>query len=477
MLSLDDYLALDATALGAGIAAGDFSATEVTQCAVERAQAVNPSLNAIIHTDYDGAQERSKTSNPSQSPLSGVPFLIKDLSPTAGLPVNFGSALFKDTVAQQNAKIVQRYADAGLNFLGKTNTPEWGLTLTTEPTLSGACRNPWSLSHSTGGSSGGAAAAVASGIVPAAHASDGGGSIRIPAANCGLFGLKPSRGLTVIEGTLAECWSGFSVGHVVSQTVRDSAAFLDLITLRDHGLFANPLLNCSDGHFTQCLAPAELNPLRIALVDSHPTGETLAPEVQEALRVAVRLLENLGHRVERCSHPADHAEAGVAMSKIIGTHVLQSIKPRLDALGLSLDEAPVELSTKVMAKGGAKVSAADYVAARDTLSAIQQKMSEFHADYDIVVSPVLSLAPAPLGWLDMNAADMQDYARKFREYSGFTALYNGTGAPSMSVPLHQSSAGLPIGVMFSADWGKDALLLRLAQQLEQAAPWPRRAPL
>ena len=165
------------------------------------------------------------------------------------------------------------------------------------------------------------------------------------------------------------------------------------------------------------------------------------------------------------------------MSKIIGTHVLQSIKPRLDALGLSLDEAPVELSTKVMAKGGAKVSAADYVAARDTLSATQQKMSEFHADYDIVVSPVLSLAPAPLGWLDMNAADMQDYARKFREYSGFTALYNGTGAPSMSVPLHQSSSGLPIGVMFSADWGKDALLLRLAQQLEQAAPWPRRAPL
>lgn len=477
MLNLEDYLALDAIALGAGIAAGEFSAAEVTECAVARAQAVNPALNAIIHSDYDTARERARTQSLGQSPLAGVPFLIKDLSPAAGLPVNFGSALFKDHVAQQHAKIVQRYADAGLNILGKTNTPEWGLTLTTEPVLSGACHNPWHLSHSTGGSSGGAAAAVASGIVPAAHASDGGGSIRIPAANCGLFGLKPSRGLTVIEGSLAECWSGFSVGHVVSQTVRDSAAFLDLITLSGHGLFANPLPHCTPDHFTQCLSPGELQPLRIALVDSHPTGETIAPEVQEALKVAGRLLEELGHTVEITAHPADHAEAGAAMSKIIGTHVLQSLKPRLESLGLGLDEAPVELSTKVMAKGGAKVSAVDYVAARDTLSETQQTMSEFHRHYDIVVSPVLSLPPAPLGWLDMNAADMQDYARKFREYSGFTALYNGTGAPSMSVPLHQSQAGLPIGVMFSAEWGQDALLLQLARQLEQAAPWPRRAPL
>ena len=477
MLGLDDYLALDATALGAGIAAGDFSSAEVTSCAIERAQQINPALNAIIHSDYDAAQERAHTLSAAQSPLAGVPFLIKDLSPAAGLPVNFGSALFKDTVAAQNAKIVQRYADAGLNFLGKTNTPEWGLTLTTEPVLSGPCLNPWSLSHSTGGSSGGAAAAVAAGIVPAAHASDGGGSIRIPAANCGLFGLKPSRGLTVIEGTLAECWSGFSVGHVVSQTVRDSAAFLDLVTLSEHGLFANPLLNCPRDHFTQALTAAPLKPLRVALVNSHPGGEVIADEVQNALTSAGQLLESLGHSVEVLTHPADHAEAGAAMSKIIGTHVLQSIKPRLDALGLSLDEAPVELSTKVMAKGGAKVSAADYVAARDSLCATQNRMSEFHATYDVIVSPVLSLPPAPLGWLDMNAEDMQDYARKFREYSGFTALYNGTGAPSMSVPLHRSSEGLPIGVMFSADWGQDALLLQLAQQLEQAAPWQRRAPI
>jgi amidase len=255
MLSTQDYLALDAVALGNGISRGEFSAFEVTQCAIDRAREVNPSLNAIVYEDYEAALELAASPNENNSSLlAGVPFLIKDLSPAAGLPVTFGSALFKGFIAKSNAKIVQRYVDAGLTILGKTNTPEWGLTLTTEPVLTGACRNPWHLEHSTGGSSGGAAAAVAAGIVPAAHASDGGGSIRIPAANCGLFGLKPSRGLTTIEGTLAECWSGLSVGHVVSQTVRDSAAFLDLISLRGNGLFANPLLaseskNDFDGFF------------------------------------------------------------------------------------------------------------------------------------------------------------------------------------------------------------------------------------
>jgi len=482
MLSKEDYLTLDAVALGEGIARGDFSALEVNQCAVERAQEINPALNAIVHEGYDAALARVTAASPNNSsPLAGVPFLIKDLSPAAGLPACFGSALFKDFIAQDNAKIVQRYVDAGLNILGKTNTPEWGLTLTTEPVLTGACRNPWQLTHSTGGSSGGAAAAVAAGIVPAAHASDGGGSIRIPAANCGLFGLKPSRGLTTIEGTLAECWSGLSVGHVVSQTVRDSAAFLDLITLTAHDLFANPLLAQqtvgANPSFSDALKQAPPAKLRIALVTTHPTGELIDTEVLAGVRAAGKLLESLGHSVEEQPHPADHSRAASAMSKIIGTHVLQSIQPRLDSLGLSLDEAPVELSTKVMAKGGAKVTASDYVKARDSLRRLELAMHAFHQTVDIIVSPVLSKPPAPLGWLNMNSNDLKDYASKFSQYSGFTAFYNGTGAPSMSVPLHSTSAGLPIGIQMSADWGQDALLLKLAAQLEGAAPWPRRAPL
>ena len=482
MLSTQDYLALDAVALGDGISRGEFSAFEVTQCAIDRAREVNPRLNAIVYENYEAALKFAASPNKnSSSLLAGVPFLIKDLSPVAGLPATFGSALFKGFIAKSNAKIVKRYVDSGLTILGKTNTPEWGLTLTTEPVLTGACRNPWHLEHSTGGSSGGAAAAVAAGIVPAAHASDGGGSIRIPAANCGLFGLKPSRGLTTIEGTLAECWSGLSVGHVVSQTVRDSAAFLDLISLRGNGLFANPLLvseskNGFDGFF-EGLRQAAPTRLRIALITTHPTGEEIDPEVLAGVRAAGQLLENLGHSVEEQAHPADHALAGAAMSKIIGTHVLQSIKPRLDSLGLSLDEAPVELSTKVMAKGVAKVSASDYVTARDHLRKLELDMHSFHKSVDIIVSPVLSKPPAPLGWLDMNSNDLKDYASKFSQYSGFTAFYNGTGAPSMSVPLHRSITGLPIGIQMSADWGQDALLLRLAAQLEDALPWTRRAPL
>ncbi len=480
MLSIEEYLEIDAIGLGEGIARGDYSAQEVNQCAVERARSINPAINAIIHEDYETALKRASTIDSNASPLGGVPFLIKDLSPVAGLPVNFGSALFKDNVADKNSHIVQRYIEAGLNILGKTNTPEWGLTLTTEPTLNGPSHNPWNLKYSTGGSSGGAAAAVAAGIVPAAHASDGGGSIRIPAANCGLFGLKPSRGLTVIEDRLAECWSGFSVGHVVSQTVRDSAAFLDLIINDNTGLFANPaksLATVTPTNFTDALIEPINRPLRIALVTTHPTGESIDQEVIAAVHKAGALLEQLGHHIEERPHPADHATAGAAMTKIIGVHVLQSIKPRLDQLGLSLDEAPVELSTKVMAKGGAKVSASDYIEARDQLHAVEMLMHDFHTQIDVIVSPVLSMTPAPLGWLDMNANDVQDYARKFREYSGFTAFYNGSGAPSMSVPLHSTDAGLPIGVMMSADWGHDALLLKLAAQLEQASPWPRRAPI
>ena len=475
MLTSEDYLAHDAVGLAEGIQRGDFSASEVTRCAVDRAQATNPQLNAIIHEDFDAALARSETPAQQRSALDGVPFLIKDLSPVAGLPVNFGSALFKDYRAAENSKIVQRYADAGLNFLGKTNTPEWGLTLTTEPALSGACRNPWNTEHSTGGSSGGAAAAVAAGIVPAAHASDGGGSIRIPAANCGLFGHKPSRGLTVIEGTLAECWSGLSVGHVVSQTVRDSAAFLDLITLKENGLFANPALGQAATESFAATLHLPQSAVRVALVTTHPTGETIDPEVLIGVRAAGALLEQLGHHVEEREPPVDHVSAGVAMSKIIGTHVLQSIKPKLDELGIDLNDAPVELSTKVMAKGGQKVSASAYVAARDTLRAAELEMQAFHQTVDVIVSPVLSLPPAPLGWLDMNASDMQDYATKFRQYSGFTAFYNGTGAPSMSVPLHRTQSGLPVGILMSAGWGQDALLLRLAAQLESAAPWQRRA--
>ena len=277
MLTQQEYLALDATAMSGGLKNGDFTSSELIASAIEQARKVNPSVNALTGECYEQAQrnavEQDQTKE-SHSAVAGLPFLIKDLTPLAGLLQSNGSRLYQGFVAAQNAAIVQEYLDAGLIVLGKTNTPEFGLTLTTEPVANGATRNPWNPDYSTGGSSGGAAAAVAAGIVPVAHATDGGGSIRIPAACCGLFGLKPSRGLTAIENELGDCWSGMSVGHVVSRSVRDSALFLDVIRLHKAKLFPKPT---TPAQFATGIdtPPGRLN---IAMQTQHPFGETIDSE-------------------------------------------------------------------------------------------------------------------------------------------------------------------------------------------------------
>ena len=242
-LSASDYQAMDGLALAAGLRRGDFSSAELLATAIALAEQHNPALNAIVSERFEAARQEAAQHDATGGEthaLAGLPFLIKDLSACQGLPHSYGSALFRDHVAAADCALVARYRQAGLVFLGKTNTPEFGLTITTEPALHGATRNPWQPEYSVGGSSGGAAAAVAAGIVPVAHATDGGGSIRIPAACCGLFGLKPSRGLTVIDADLSQCWSGLSVGHVLSRTVRDSAAFLDLARLEQALVFPRP---------------------------------------------------------------------------------------------------------------------------------------------------------------------------------------------------------------------------------------------
>lgn len=478
MLTNSEYLNLDAMDLASGLRNKDFTSSEVMQAAVTRAREVNPRLNAINIENFEQAtaQAQAFDNDPAgcqQSPLAGLPFLIKDLSPVKGLANSFGSNLFKDHIATNNSNIVRRYLDAGLIIMGKTNTPEWGLTLTTEPAANGATRNPWNLSYSTGGSSGGAAAAVAAGILPVAHATDGGGSIRIPAANCGLVGLKPSRGLTAIENEIGACWSGMSVGHVVSQTVRDSAAFLDVITLNQPHLFPMPVRS---GSFTENLAGSP-GRLRIGLQLQHPLGQEIHPDCHDAVLKAAKYCENLGHEVVEISHPVNYKATTSAMGKLISTHVYQSVRERLKELGLSIEESPMEESTKLMATVGKDVKAADYIAALDVLKTAESTMADFHNHCDIIISPVLNLPPAELGWLDMNSNDLREYGERFKQYSGFTALYNGTGQPSLSLPLHMTASGLPIGVMFTGAWGSDSLLLQLAKQLESAQPWPRHAPL
>jgi amidase len=468
-----DYLGKDAVALSAGIRAGDYSVSEVTQCAINRAEQVEPSIHSIVTKNYEQALENAKAldNNPEllqKSNLAGFPFLIKDLSTVKGLPATFGSKLFKGTIAERSSNIVQKYLDAGLNVFGLTNTPEFGLTLTTEPTANGITRNPWNLEYSTGGSSGGAAAAVAAGISPVAHATDGGGSIRIPAACCGLFGLKPSRGLTAIEKKLGDSWSGMSVGHVVSQTVRDSAAFLDIIKLDQASLFPLPSAPKS---FLEELS-TETESLKIGLQLSHPLNQTIDEDCLEGLKKAGALCESLGHRVEEITHPLEYGPIVSAMSKLINTHIFQRVNARVEELGIDLSEADVEQSTRIVASLGSKVSTADFLAARDLIYAAEFAMAEFHKSYDIILSPVLAKTPAKLGWLDMNSADMKEYTQRFRQYSGYTSLYNGTGQPSMSVPLHRTAEEIPVGIMFTGAWGSDMQLLRLAKQLEQVQPWP-----
>tara|TARA_B110000858_G_scaffold198514_1_gene266039 strand:- start:54186 stop:55634 length:1449 start_codon:yes stop_codon:yes gene_type:complete len=479
MLKYSAYAQLDGIAAADGIRNKQFTSAELTACAIERANEVNPRLNAIVHECFESAQEQAMRidNNPKllqKSRVAGLPFLIKDLAEVQGFATSFGSALYENYVSSQHSKIVAKYIQAGLPILGKTNTPEFGLTLTTESRANGPCRNPWNLDYSTGGSSGGAAAAVAAGIVPVAHASDGGGSIRIPASCCGLFGIKPSRGLTVVGDSLNESWGGMSVGHVLSRSVRDSAAFLDVIKLDHSHLYPLPT---SPHSFYDSIheTSARTRKLRIAVQFDHPTGETVDKDCALAIRKAVKLCESLGHHVEEAAHPVDHSLTSRAMTRMINTYLYQSVARRAEELQLPLEECPLEASTLSLVKRGKAVSAAAYVDARNCLIAAEQQLQIFHQQYDVIIQPVLSKVPAKLGWLDMDSDDLKAYGSRFNAYSGFTALANGTGQPSMSVPMHLAESNLPVGALFTAAWGDDATLLQLATQLEHAAPWQQLA--
>ena len=478
--SVNEYSSLDAIAIAEGIRKKYFSVKEIMLIAVEKAKKVNPKINAIVANEYEKAIARADTININSSNLAGVPFLIKDLTPYQSLPVRYGSRIKPSKQNEPNAEIVDQYIGAGLNIFGKTNTPERGLTITTEPKSFGPCCNPWNLARSTGGSSGGAAAAVAAGIVPAAHATDGGGSIRIPSSCCGLFGLKPSRGLTVTQPNLAECWSGLSVGNVVSRTVRDSAAFLDLIRRHTHSLFPLPLPINGDTKSKSYFydqSKNELKAIKIAVVKTHPTGEKIQPEVLSAIDSMAKRCSELGHYVEELEHPVNHSPVAEAASKVISTHIYQSMQGQIENFEPDVDTSQLELSTKIMAKRGRKVTADEYVRARDIMTLAEMTMKKFHNNYDIVLSPVLTSPPVPLGWLNMDSDNTKEYAERFAQYSGFCALYNATGAPSMSVPAAVGTDNLPIGALFSACNGEDLLLLRLASQLERAFPWTLLAPI
>ena len=472
MSGIKDYDRYDALELAKLVRTRELSAVEVLDEAIARAEAVNPRLNAIVSKSYDDARAQAGKTLPD-TPLAGVPFLIKDITYQRGLACSSGSRLFADFVPDHDSELVARYRTAGLLLFGRTSTPEFGLNVSTESVLLGVCRNPWNLQKTTGGSSGGAGAAVAAGIIPAAHATDGGGSIRIPAACCGLVGLKPTRARTPLGPDVGEGWGGMSIGHVVSRTVRDSAAFLDAT----HGpATGDPYYAPTfDGSFLAQCADAPRR-LKIAVDTNALTGVPTHPDCVEAVRRAAKLCESLGHTVEEASPQFDRLTFRLATGVVVSANVANSVDARLAVLGRKLAPDDIETNTRATVEYGRSIAAPRYAAAMQTIHQTGRAVARFHQTYDVMLTPTLVAPPVSIGWLDTMNLDVATFGDRFSRFWGYTNLQNATGQPAISLPLHWNAEGLPIGVQFAAAFGADLLLLQLATQLERAQPWFDRRP-
>ena len=461
----------DAIGLAARIRAGEISAREAAEEAIARIERDDARLNAVVGRRFEEALAEIDAGLP-EGLLSGVPFLVKDLGTrVAGLPATGGSRLFADDVADADSELVRRYKRAGLVVLGVTNTPELGLNASTESQLHGPARNPRDPGRSTGGSSGGSAAAVAAGLVPAAHATDGGGSIRIPAAMCGLVGLKPSRGRSTGSpdaGTLA---APVSVAHAVTTTIRDSAALLDVIAGPLPGeAFAAP---APVGSFLDAVR-REPGPLRIGLATRARGGVDLDSSCRDAVLRTAELCQELGHRVEEMTPAFDVADVGATSGVLMGADLAVSVEDRLAELGRELRPEDLEPFTHVLLDHYRGLSGTDVHRALRRAQEIGWEVGTAFTSYDVLLTPTLPAPTPPLGMLDTTRPEtLYEHGST---YSAWTSVFNVTGMPALSLPLGVDPDGLPVGVQFVADLGQEALLISLGAQVEQAAPWTRHAP-
>lgn len=498
-LSFEEYVKHDATALAELVRAGEVTPGELLETAIARADAVNPHLNAIVTPLYDKGRAMANQL-PETGPFRGVPFLLKDLEfEWAGTPMKSGCKGYKNYVSTTDSELIKRLKAAGLVFFGKTNTPEFGLTPYTESTLYGPARNPWKTTHSPGGSSGGSAVAVASGIVPAATASDGGGSIRIPASCCGLFGLKPSRGRITLGPRYGELWNGAVTAHALTRSVRDSARLLDVVA---GGPSYRPLPGDPYG-----IAPPvrpfadevnrEPGSLRIAYAtQALMPSQTIDPVCIKAVQETARLLESLGHTVEEVPLPYEKTLVTQAFFLSVLSETAATLRDLGTYLGRPVRRDDVELNTWAQARLAEGFSAADAAYQKRRWNTLNRSMGQLHETYDLFLTPTLPRPPIAIGTFQNTDAEkrllklvdslgglkymngtktVNDLAERSLGYISFAVITNMTGQPSMSVPLYWSnegsSAGLPIGVMFAARQGDEATLLRLAGQLEQERPW------
>jgi amidase len=470
---VNDLATLDALAQAELVSTGAITPPEMVEAAINRIERVNPRLNCIIAPLYEQAVATASAELPA-GPFTGVPFLLKDLIATyAGAPMTEGSKLLALHVPDHDSELVRRMKAIGLVIVGKTNTPEFGILGTTEPELFGPTRNPWDTKRMVGGSSGGSAAAVAAAIVPMAHANDGGGSIRIPASCCGVFGFKPTRARNPLGPDRGDLISGLVAEHAVTRSVRDSAALLDATAGPDLGdpYWAPP----ADGPF---LAEVQKDPreLRIAFSSESPTATPVHGDCVEAVRDAAALCEELGHRVEDAKPALDPERLAEVIDVVWTSGIAASIEGWGRTLSKAVEEDDVEPLTWAVYERGREKTAAAYLLAVGELQRMARNIGRFHDDYDLWLTPTVSSPPLPLGRFDSVPENRLRGYERDAEFCPFTPIQNCTGQPAMSVPLWWNDDGLPVGVHFAARFGDDATLFRLAGQLERARPWAKRRP-
>lgn len=469
---MTDLDRLDATALAELVRTKQATPLELVEHAIGRIEKLNPALNAVVTPMFDSARDAARKPLGS-GPFAGVPFLVKDiLAAVDGVRYTSGSRMLADFVAHEDSVLVERLRAAGFIFVGKTNVPEFGFLPTTEPVLFGPCKNPWNLAHSTGGSSGGSSAAVAARMVPAAHANDGGGSIRIPAACCGLFGLKPTRGRNSLGPALGDVMGGLVAEHAVTLSVRDSAAILDATHGPSIGdpYFAVPPLR-------PFVEEARTRPgkLRIGVSARPISGVDVHPDCVAALDDAKKLLAELGHDVvERDVFlPADMFMEAFSVLWTAGAAATLDGLALLTGRKASPDN--VEPMSWALAEAGRQRGAHEYLISISILQRLSREWAKQRADLDVLVTPTLARPPAPLGSFDVPDNPLAGLFLA-AEYAPFTPLQNMTGEPAANVPLFWNAHGLPVGVQLVGRYGDEATLLRLSAQLEEARPWASRVP-
>ncbi|MFC8128786.1 amidase [Streptomyces sp. NPDC057302] len=473
-MRVGEYVSFDAVGLAELVARGDVTPAELQTAAREAAQAVDPRINAIVET-WQADDEPA----PGSTPLAGVPFLVKDIGvAVAGRRMELGSRLAAGHIARGDSALMRRFRRAGLVTFGRTATPEMAYSITTEPTLYGPVRNPWNVGHSAGGSSGGAGAAVAAGVVPLAHGTDAAGSLRIPAAYNGLFGLKPTRGRVSMGPDADEVFSGLAVQGGVSRTVRDSAALLDQIRGPEPG---DPYFAGEPSRPYAAEVTRHPGALRIGVLAQAWGGRRTTAPVADALSRTVRLLESLGHRVEEAE-----VELGVgweefvlAGARLMAANLAASVDELAAAFHRPVDSSTLEQTTLVGYHYGQRVSGPQFVGALAVRNRVARSLARGFDAHDVLLTPTLPELPMPLGAYGegAEALDGLGWIDRLNDRSPFTMAFNVAGTPAMSVPVTaDAGTGLPIGMQFASGYGREDLLFRLAGQLEQASPWSGRTP-